>query len=301
MPEGPEVLVTSQYLFSKLKNRIIYGFKTLNFRKITGLNLIENNELQIKNIFSKGKILFFELVEMKTDKKIYMISQFALQGFWTFHKEKTARVEIKIKNHKNDKKYKLYYCDGMNLGSIFITDDKKIFQNKIDGLAPDLLKTEYNFDNFKTWVKQLKNKSHKMIVKILMEQNVGEGIVSGIGNYLVAEILYDSGISPYRTFNSLNEQELFKLYTSIKKISKMSYYNNSTGYMTEFPDEYLKQHKQYIDDKKLPNYHPDVKLKKNDKFSFKVYKQEEDPLGHKVKHDRIISSRTTHWVPSVQN
>jgi len=48
------------------------------------------------------------------------------------------------------------------------------------------------------------------------------------------------------------------------------------------------------------NYHNDVKLKKDDIFEFKVYRQDEDPYGNEVKGDKIITGRTTYWSPIIQ-
>jgi formamidopyrimidine-DNA glycosylase len=45
-------------------------------------------------------------------------------------------------------------------------------------------------------------------------------IVVGVGNIYINESLFDSGISPLRAANSLKENELKKLISSIKKIIK---------------------------------------------------------------------------------
>lgn len=70
--------------------------------------------------------------------------------------------------------------------------------------------------------------------------------------------------------------------------------------MAEF-GSFIDVHKKGIDNKLYPDYHTDVKLKKTDKFKFKVYQQTEDPLGNPVEKDKTINKgRTVYWVPKIQ-
>ena len=62
-----------------------------------------------------------------------------------------------------------------------------------------------------------------------------------------------------------------------------------------------KKHKKLIKDGKLPDYYPEIKIKKNDTFEFIIYQQKKDPSGNKVKKEKIVFNRTTHWVPKIQN
>ena len=64
-----------------------------------------------------------------------------------------------------------------------------------------------------------------------MDQN---DIVSGIGNYLSAEILYDAKISPHRQLDKLSNTEKKQLAHSMRKIVKLAYYDNKTGYMEHY-------------------------------------------------------------------
>ena len=51
---------------------------------------------------------------------------------------------------------------------------------------------------------KMKRYEEKKIGNLIVDQKV----ISGIGNYLRADILYQSTISPYRTIKSLNEEDL---------------------------------------------------------------------------------------------
>lgn len=301
MPEGPEIVILSQYLLSKLKDTEIESIEIISgkyMRKpFENINLINKNKYKIINIDSKGKILWFEL-RNENNEIVYMTSQLGLTGFWEFEEKPNLRVKINI--FDKDKRINLYYIDDINFGNIKIYEDKKKFDEKINELAVDSLKDNYNFSELvEKFIKKLKNKD-KNIVDVLMNQKNKNGIVSGIGNYLMAEILYEAKISPFRTIKSLNNEEINKLGNAIKYITKLSYYNNTTGYMTEFGN-FIKKHKKLIDEKIYPEFHNDIKLKKTDTFSFKVYGQKYDPFNNVVEIDKSIQgNRSTYYVSSLQ-
>jgi len=284
MPEGPEVCITAQYLLSRLKNKTI-----TKISKKFSLNIVN---YKIKHIDSKGKILWFELVN--ASKTIYLISQFGLTGEWSFEDDNN-KLTIQFNDDIN-----LYYNDVRGFGKINITNKKKELDTKLNKISVDLLKTDFIDDEFLETFNMYKNKSQRrkkmLIVKLLMDQH---GIGSGIGNYLVCEILYHAKLSPFRTLDSLSNTEIKRLSHSIKYIMKLSYYNNSTGYMTHF-SEFIHEHKIGIDNGKYPNYHPDIKLKKSQKFKFHVYRKQTDDKGNKVIADKIINNRSTYWIPEIQ-
>jgi formamidopyrimidine-DNA glycosylase len=107
----------------------------------------------------------------------------------------------------------------------------------------------------------------KEIVKILMEQEDNNAIGSGIGNYLVAEILYDAKISPHKTLVEIykNDKLIKSLTKSIKYITKLSYTTSINEYSGQYKEFY-----DYIKEGKYDKFHDDIKLKKNDNFFFKI-------------------------------
>lgn len=309
MPEGPEVTILSQFLLTKLKGRIIENIEILSGKykrnKIKNIDLLKNNKYKIKDIDTKGKLMWFKLKNIKDSKYIYMTSHLGLTGEWNFENNKNDRIKITIGNEDNDKKYTLYFNDDRNFGNIEIYDNVDEFNEKINELAPDALKTDFTDDEFidmvNKYLKVSSKRKDQLIFKVLMNQNKKDGIISGLGNYLAPEILYDAQISPYRKIGSLTKTELQKLSHSIKYLIKLSYYNNTTGYMTNFGD-FIDKHKNGIITGKYPTYHSNIKLKNNEEFQFKVYRQDTDPFGNKVEKDKTINNgRTTHWVPKVQH
>jgi formamidopyrimidine-DNA glycosylase len=189
----------------------------------------------------------------------------------------------------------LYFTDARNFGTIVITSDKSVLDKRLNKLAPDILRSNMTNEQLLEITKQYisKSRANKNVVKVLMNQNA---IVSGIGNYLVAEILYDARISPFTNLNEISSNKLKKLVHSMRKITKMAYYDNITGYMVNFK-EFGNNHLKMVEDRVFPNYLPDIVGKK---FRFNVYQQEKDSKGNIVKRDEIVKGRTIHWVPSVQ-
>jgi formamidopyrimidine-DNA glycosylase len=285
MPEGPEITILSQFLMYKLQNKVIGTIEILSGKyKRTGIdniNIVQNKK--IIKIDSKGKLMWFEL-----ENDIYIISHLGLTGFWSFTENNNDRLKLTIGEKI------LYYNDSRNFGNFNILT-KSTFNVKISLLADDALKTPFTNEEFEHNIKLLNPKS--IIVKVLMDQHK---LLSGLGNYLTAEILYNSKLKPSRTLQSLSTDDIYRLAQSIRYIIKLSYFNNSTGYMESFGN-YLTIHKKKILDGSYPNFHPLVKLKKTDKFIYHVYQQKLDKLGNIVCASKeYIKDRTTYWVPTVQ-
>lgn len=303
MPEVCEIIMTSQYLLTKLKGRYIIDAKILSGRythqKLEGFDLIKKfNPLKIKNINSKGKFLWFELFNEKENVTVYLLNTFGLTGSWGFNEDPNSRVEFTIENKDKTKKYYLYYTDPRNFGTIKITTNYDDLYSKLDKIERDLLKTQFTDEEFLNWVHHYKHKN-KEIIKVLMSQEKGKGIGSGLGNYLAPEILYHAKISPFRSIGSLTDSEIISLSKSIKYILKLCYTNNKTGYMTIFKN-FIDKHRLGIKKNKYPEYHKNTPLDENKEFEFSVYQQTKDPLGNPVKIDKIIKDRSTYWVPAVQ-
>lgn len=305
MPECPEVTILSDYLRSELVGCSISTLEVISGKylnsKIVGKELLNGQtKYDILNVESKGKVLYITLKYL--NKTIYLVSHLGMSGEWSKTESDSDRIRLTIHQHNGDT-FKLCYIDPRSMGNIEVLE-KSDFKKRIDKLAPDVLKTEFTDEIFLTivenFLKKSKKRSSQLIFKVLTKQNLSDGLFSGLGNYLIPEILYDAKLSPYRTIGSLTNEELIQLARSIKYITKLSYYNNTTGYMTNFGD-YSVKHKKGIDDGTYPNYHNDITLKSTNVFQFKIYQKKKDPLGNPVEKDKTLNKgRTTHWVKNVQ-
>lgn len=308
MPEGPEITITEQYLKTKIRKKLVESVDVLSGRykhqHLKGLNLTKNTPLTVEEIGSKGKFLWIRFTDI-SGKTIYMMNTFGMTGRWSFNNDPSARIKFTIKsNTVHGKVYSLYYVDPRNFGTMEFTDDVSVLQKKIEKLAPDILKADITDNSLVNMIRSLIDKSSSKtvrgkrkdlnLVKVLMDQ---EMLVSGIGNYLVAEILYDAKLNPHRDLADLTDIEIKHLAHSIRRIAKYAYYDNDSGYM-EYFKIFMKTHTKRIDDGVFPNYHPDIVPVKG--FQFKVYQKTTDPAGHTVLKNEIVKDRTIHWVKEVQ-
>lgn len=305
MPELCEVALTAQYLLTKLKNKYITNAEIVagKYKKheLKGINYLINKKNKIINIDTKGKFMWFELKD-ENDRNLYILNWFGLTGDWTFENSSMSRVIFTINNDNN--KTKLYFNDQRNFGILQITHDKKILDDKLNSLAPDLLKTNFSVQQFHKWftdyLEKFPKRKHIKIVALLMKQDIDDGIVSGIGNYMSSEILYRAKILPNREIGKLTDADIDRLAKTIKMVVKMCYLTNKTGYMQDFED-FVDEHLEGVKKGIYPNYHPDIPLKSVPEFEFLVYKLKKDKYGNPVSTENIIPMRTTYFVKNVQN
>lgn len=302
MPEGPEIVIATQYLKTKLIGKAIESIKILSGKykrlPLKGQDLLKSgHSYKIESIDTKGKFVWFVLQDKKTHDYLYLANTFGMTGRWGFYKNNSARVRFKICCEKNGKKYNLYFSDQRNFGNIDIYDNFEDLEKRIDKLAPDILTGGLSDSDVLNLIDNFidNSKKDKNLYKVLMDQ---EAVVSGIGNYLSAEILYDAKLDPHRSLDDLSTVEKKRLAHSMRRITKMSYYDNKTGYM-QYYLQFMENHPVKVDKRIFPNYHPDITT--DQPFEFKVYQLKTDPYGNEVlTDDNIIKGRTLHWVAEVQ-
>ena len=108
---------------------------------------------------------------------------------------------------------------------------------------------------------------------------MNQKIVSGIGNYLKAECLYESKISQHRLCSQITQEESDNLFHTCRKIIRRSYESGGATISTY----------------RQPNGEKGLYSRR-----FAVYNQKHDPFGHLVVKEKTLDKRTTHWVPEVQ-
>jgi formamidopyrimidine-DNA glycosylase len=311
MPEVVEVALTALFLNDMLKNKKITKINIIGGRysrhPLQGLStLIKVTPLTVTRVNSKGKFMWFELTD-SSDKKYYIMNTFGLEGNWTFDSKTHSNVSFGLSNNKT-----LYFNDSRNFGTLVFTSSKSKLDEKINDLGPDFLKLSFTDTEFHKRIQDyMTNKNgtiseprkNKKIVQVLMEQSSDKGLGSGIGNYLVAEILYDARMSPHKTINEIYDDKGLSdaLSGSIKRVIKLSFYTANVGYMEHLNndmDQFVIKFRK--DNKDL--YHKLTKIGK-DKFTFKVYgmNKKKDPKGNPIKAEKdIIKGRTTYWSPVLQ-
>jgi DNA-formamidopyrimidine glycosylase len=279
MPESPEASYLAKIINKDLKGKTLNSVKILkgrykkhgeptNFKK-----LVDNLPLKFEKIEKKGKVLFFYF-----EKGWCIISKLGLTGWWYINdnapkwKPDYKNIEFSFSNNTQ-----LTYTDTLSYGTITIlntdTDihDKDILQKELDDIAMDIVDSSTTWPKFWSHVQEKMPKiKNKYIEEILMDQHL---IVSGIGNYLKSEVLYDSKISPLRKVKDISEDEWRDIFNSMKKLAKRMY------------------NALIIEEQGKEGYYDS---------RFAVYQKEKDPYGNEIKKHKTKTGRTTFWVPSLQ-
>ena len=270
MPEGPEVksmvLQLNKFLSGKTLHQIVLHSGRYSKKSPDNFNdFIKILPLKILEVRNKGKFIWFQFEGGWT-----MWNTLGMTGGWNLSKSKHSHYEFILGNGES-----IWFNDMRNFGTIKFCSNDNDFRKKIGSLGPDVLEPEFTLDVFTKIMTQVKLKD-KTIPEIFMNQKY----LSGIGNYLKSEILYESKISPLRTLEFLSQKDLEILFKNIVKIS-----NNSLKAGGATIRNYSN-----IDDETGKYV-----------FQFKVYQQKKDPYGFNVIKIETKDKRTTHWVKEVQN
>jgi len=285
MPEGPEVysfgLEVYDFFFDNTLNeiKILSGkyskspFKNYNLQK----NILPSNVISVR---THGKIL---LIELNNDYTI--VITFGMTAFFTPNNIKHNRVEF-----INGRNKSIYYNDQRNFGNIYILSSK-IVETKLKDIGPDILDEKITFELFRERFHRYIDKyPNRQIGLVLLDQS----FICGIGNYLRADILYLSKISPYRKISNMNEKE-------IKTIYRYSY--NLVRYYTLIQinfDGYVKSKLNIKKIKKNLQYKLNYKEQANNLGRvFLIYGEKLDPNNNLVSRDKFYG-RSIYWVKSIQ-
>ena len=170
----------------------------------------------------------------------------------------------------------IYYDDYRYMGGIDIVakDDKKYFAK----VGPDLLEAALTKEiSLQQWLSIFKPKRKQKTYRAICTALLDQSTVSGIGNYLKSEILYQASISPDRSVDTISDEEWDKVRIAAHAIILKSYEHG--GLTIE----------SFIS--------PDGKL---GVYPAMVYGKETDPEGRVVEKITTRDQRGTYWVPEVQ-
>ena len=260
MPEGPQVLKTRIMLNNKLVGSKVTSISVRGGRYKTK-HIFDTLELPltVTKIGSKGKFMWWQF---NSDQ--IMFNTLGMSGLWTTIDDKHSHIMFSYK--KDGKKRNIYFNDVRNFGTFKITDKIELGK-KLKELGPDVLLE----DDFQEFNKRIKRKrTNPEIGLVLMDQKV----ISGIGNYLRADILWQARTSPFRRLESFTEDELMEKSQTARYISLRSY-------------EYKTRRKISDSIKCIVSMH------------FIIYNQKNDPNGNPVLTAKL-GDRTVHYVKDWQ-
>ena len=304
MPEIIEVRKCANFIRKKLKNNEIINVNILNGRykkkkPFENYKKLKNNlPLRLVDVRTKGKLLYLIF-----DKNLYLISRLGLVGGWCFLKNESDKYEhtdiykyylkygdkkkmdIYIKNalkHLNfeiiTKKGTLYYYDMLSYGTLKCIDNENELNNILNAMGPDIMDENTSLKVFRNQVLK-KSNLDKAIGNVLINQK----IISGLGNYLRADILWLSKINPFKYVKKLSDNEIKDIYNNSKILTWGNYDKDNAI--------------------KLKIIKKSTKLSSNYGRLFYIYMQEEDIYGNKVVKKELYDGsqkRFISYVPAIQ-
>lgn len=188
MPEGNNIHRYHRFIKNVVGQKIIKG---------------PGKGATVKKIFPKGKVIFVELSNGKT-----IIMRFGMSGYLSRNKvpPKYTRKTLEFRGAAP-----IHWVSMRKLGT-FRYVSTTVAQRVVDSLGPDPL-----IETVTTIRKQLDSGRQKTQLGALL---LDQSFLSGIGNRLRAQILWEAKLSPFRTLESLSPREKDKLARLIKEIMR---------------------------------------------------------------------------------
>ena len=267
MPEGPECHATARRIRRHLlgkTNAILNGIQFIEGRYkthgvpecLTSL-LLDNGSMHtpktVNAVGCRGKLIYI-LFEDSTA----LLSTLGLTGKWQKRHGKHCGIRLDFAKPVSP----LWFADQLHYGTLsYVSADA--FRKKFLSIGPDVTLGRESF-TFDMWQSITTTCRGWELAKLLMSQ----AKMSGIGNYLKAEILFEAAVSPHQTISSLSSEELRTLYDAIVNVS-IAWYHFRSG--------------------------------QGPRPTLKVYGRKTTPSGDMVIRTRTLDGRISHWCPVRQD
>lgn len=207
MPELPELEVVKDYLSERIR-KILITKVTVKQPLVFRCLLDEFESALLNNHFTKidrrGKFLLFH-----TNQEKVLVINLMLTGRIQYTPQKTKIQQTTCFRLLLANDYEFRYLDKKKMGRIYLVP--KFEMNRIpqfSDLGSEPFDKNFTLDEFKKAV----SSRWGMIKNVLTNQK----ILTGIGNAYSDEILFKAGILPLRKTNELSEEEIERLFYSIR-------------------------------------------------------------------------------------
>lgn len=270
MPEGPEVSYLQDYISNHCKGRVLQSIHILKGRyykhgpPANYKAFVHALPLKLQEVERRGKMLI-----LRFDRDWCIISKLGLTGWWYIDNDSpnwtksSPNITFKFKG-KN-----LHFLDQLSYGTLTFTNNLSVVEKEVAKLAPDVITA-----SMQQVLARLEKKNRnprfasQLIEDVIIDQ---QAIISGIGNYLKAEILYEARISPLRPIGSIKHAEWENILSAAKRVFR----RQTKSVSNTDPDKYM-----------------DL---------MRIYMKTKDPEGNDIKKHTTKTGRTTYWVPEVQH
>lgn len=278
MPEGPEVSSVAAELHAAVTGHELCA---IAFRQRSARHLPDLPAqlaalpwpLVIHSVACKGKQLVFE-VAAPDGSVLWFFSGLGMTGVWSYDADNHTHIEFHFSTRTP-----LYYNDSRRFGRFVVFRREEDARRKLTSLRDDWLYQPITRDGFRARLQHYARAyPHSYVTGLLTAQ---DKVCSGIGNYLIAEIMYMCRLHPAVRACDLTAADIDALYDAALALSHRSY---NEGGMT-------------ISDYRLPSGSKGTFMQ-----SLSVYQRTTDHAGHAVLHMPAPHDpgRRMWWVPELQ-
>lgn len=271
MPEGPEARRIADCLRQAILGSTLIGLSWDQNSRYAKTPLHDHAALlqalpkRIVDVRTKGKKIILELADA-----IYFVVSLGMEGKFLREPGRHCNLWLEFQPEPG-KDSRIYFSDTRHFAIFEIVFGQANLNTRLSQLGPDILQEDITREQFLAIARNRRIQG-KEICEFLIDQKR----ISGIGNYLRAEILYRARIRPDRALRELSDEELDRIRTVAKETIREAYRWNGLT---------IKSYWDLNGDKGM--------------FPVIVYGKDRDPQGNPViqtkKKDRYM-----HWVPAVQ-
>ena len=229
--------------------------------------LLIKSSAKIEEVQVKGKFMWWKFSMPQEKEPWYMWCTYGMSGQWSQKPSKHTAVTLRLGDGTS-----LFFNDPRHFGTIKFVKGETTHLKKLASLGPCILGDPLTPEIF---VKNVLRKSKATIAENLMNQK----LIAGVGNYIKAECLYRSGISPWRIVSDINADEFLRLHRSVLDVARESYASQGASIYTY----------KNVDGSEGSSH-----------FEFQVYGRKTCPQGHPVTNEETPEGRTSWWCQTCQ-
>lgn len=228
MPELPEVEFFRQYMDNTSLDQTIQGVEVRNSLILEGTSAKQLSSKLMGKYFQStqrhGKHLFARVA-----RNLWMAFHFGMTGYFSYLQQSEVPDHTRLLISFSNRNRLAYVCQRM-LGRVSLAQSMEQYIEK-KNLGPDAL--HMDFESFKRQTQGRKGR----VKYILMNQK----IIAGIGNIYSDEILYQTGLHPWTSFNELDEKTVEMLFDNTKRV--LTTVIDKKARLNKLPSTYLIPHR----------------------------------------------------------
>jgi formamidopyrimidine-DNA glycosylase len=250
MPEIVEVRTDADQLDLYLSGRTLLDVSFVSdlFNKqCTGIEELKAAlPLEIVKVRSKAKKLFFYL-EAESGLNWWIFISYAMTGRISQTKHKHAHIEFKL-DHSWLGFDTFYYIDVRRIGHIEATSDSERYDYHVDDMAQQVVLgyDEFGFNPIKQlqFIDAVNECGRTALVAKIMDQR---SICSGVGNWILSEVIYEAELDPFVKCSDLSEQQINNLWKALHTVILAAYHAGGVS-MSDYVhiDDTLGEHEKSL-------------------------------------------------------